>query len=105
MEYVLTATKTEAKAGSYYDKIWRLYDLTFKLNGYGRSLDEYFASHPPPVSMRPPLPSSRRRSALLRPSPLLLHPRSTAPSIRPSNLLPSPRSAGSPRSGAISVEL
>lgn len=50
MEYVLTATKTEAKAGSYYDKIWRLYDLTFKLNGYGRSLDQYFASHPPPVS-------------------------------------------------------
>jgi len=50
MEYVLTATKTEAPAGSYYDKIWRLYDLTFKLNGYGRSLDQYFASHPPPVS-------------------------------------------------------
>lgn len=50
MEYVLTATKTEARAGTYYDKIWRLYDLTFKLNGYGRSLDQYFASHPPPVS-------------------------------------------------------
>jgi len=50
MEYVLTATKTEARAGSYYDKISRLYDLTFKLNGYGRSLDQYFASHPPPVS-------------------------------------------------------
>jgi len=50
MEYVLTATKTEARAGSYYDKIWRLYDLTFKLNGYGRSLDQYFASHPPPLS-------------------------------------------------------
>ncbi len=50
MEYVLTATKTEARAGSYYDKIWRLYDLTFKLNGYGRSLDQYFASHPAPVS-------------------------------------------------------
>jgi ubiquinone/menaquinone biosynthesis C-methylase UbiE len=50
MEYVLTATKTEARAGSFYDKIWRLYDLTFKLNGYGRSLDQYFVSHPPPVS-------------------------------------------------------
>jgi len=50
MEYVLTATKPEARAGSYYDKIWRLYDLTFKLNGYGRSLDQYFAAHPPPVS-------------------------------------------------------
>src|SRR5882762_10423796 len=50
MEYVLTATKTKARAGSYYDKIWRLYDLTFKLNGYGRSLDQYFAAHPLPVS-------------------------------------------------------
>ncbi len=50
MEYALTATKTEAPAGSYYDKIAGLYDLTFKLNGYGRSLDQYFASHPLPVS-------------------------------------------------------
>jgi ubiquinone/menaquinone biosynthesis C-methylase UbiE len=50
MEYVLTATKTKARAGSYYDKIWRLYDLTFKLNGYGRSLDQYFERHPLPVS-------------------------------------------------------
>jgi ubiquinone/menaquinone biosynthesis C-methylase UbiE len=50
MEYVLTATKTEARAGSYYDRIARLYDLTFKVNGYGRSLDQYFATHPLPVS-------------------------------------------------------
>jgi ubiquinone/menaquinone biosynthesis C-methylase UbiE len=48
-EYVLTATKTEARAGSYYDRIERLYDLTFKLNGYGRSLDQYFQAHPLPV--------------------------------------------------------
>lgn len=46
MEYVLTATKNEAKAGSYYDKIARLYDLTFKLNGYGRSLDQYLELYP-----------------------------------------------------------
>jgi len=44
-EYVLT----EDKAGSYYDKIARLYDLTFKINGYGRSLDQYFEEHPLPV--------------------------------------------------------
>lgn len=44
-EYVLT----EAKAGSYYDRIVRLYDLTFKINGYGRSLDQYFEEHPLPV--------------------------------------------------------
>jgi ubiquinone/menaquinone biosynthesis C-methylase UbiE len=50
MEYALTATKTEAKAGSYYDRIARFYDLTFKVNGYGRSLDQYFANHPLPVS-------------------------------------------------------
>lgn len=50
MEYALTATKTEAPAGSYYDKIAKLYDLTFKLNGYGRSLDQYFADYPLPVS-------------------------------------------------------
>jgi ubiquinone/menaquinone biosynthesis C-methylase UbiE len=50
MEYVLTATKTDAPAGSYYDKIAAYYDLTFKLNGYGRSLDQYFANHPLPVS-------------------------------------------------------
>jgi ubiquinone/menaquinone biosynthesis C-methylase UbiE len=50
MEYALTATKNEARAGSYYDRIARLYDLTFKLNGYGRSLDQYFATHPLPVS-------------------------------------------------------
>jgi len=50
MEYALTATKTEARAGSYYDKIAHLYDLTFKLNGYGRSLDQYFETHPLPIS-------------------------------------------------------
>jgi ubiquinone/menaquinone biosynthesis C-methylase UbiE len=50
MEYVLTATKNEARAGSYYDKIAAYYDLTFKLNGYGRSLDQYLATHPLPVS-------------------------------------------------------
>src|SRR4026207_212434 len=50
MEFALTATKTEAPAGRYYDRIARLYDLTFKVNGYGRSLDQYFANHPLPVS-------------------------------------------------------
>lgn len=50
MEYVLTGTKTEARAGSYYDRIARLYDLTFRFNGYGRSLDQYFENHPLPVT-------------------------------------------------------
>ena len=50
MEYVLTDTKTEARAGSYYDRIARIYDLTFKFNRYGRSLDQYFETHPLPVT-------------------------------------------------------
>ena len=49
MEYALTATKTEARAGSYYDRIARFYELTFKINGYGRALDQYFQTHPLPV--------------------------------------------------------
>jgi ubiquinone/menaquinone biosynthesis C-methylase UbiE len=50
MEYVLTATKTKARAGSFYDKIAAIYGLTFKLNGYGRSLDQYLTEHPLPIS-------------------------------------------------------
>src|SRR5215475_7793750 len=49
-EYVLTATKTQARAGSFYDRIERVYDLTFKVNGYGKSLDKYFERHPLPVT-------------------------------------------------------
>jgi len=48
-EYVLTATKSSTRPGSFYDRIERFYDLTFKLNGYGRSLDQYFQEHPLPV--------------------------------------------------------
>ena len=48
-EYVLTATKSSTRPGSFYDRIERFYDLTFKLNGYGRSLDQYFEDHPLPV--------------------------------------------------------
>lgn len=50
MEYVLTATKDEARAGSFYDRIAAVYDLTFKLNGYGRSLDQYLSQYPLPIS-------------------------------------------------------
>ena len=48
-EYVITANKNDIRAGSFYDRIERFYDLTFKLNGYGRSLDQYFERHPLPV--------------------------------------------------------
>jgi ubiquinone/menaquinone biosynthesis C-methylase UbiE len=48
-EYALTA-KNPARAGSFYDRIARYYNLTFKVNGYGRALDQYFANHPLPLT-------------------------------------------------------
>jgi ubiquinone/menaquinone biosynthesis C-methylase UbiE len=45
----LTINKPVAEAGSFYDRIAGLYDMTFKLNGYGRSLDQYLRAHPLPV--------------------------------------------------------
>lgn len=49
-----TATKTAAAAedgaGTFYDKIANLYNLTFKFNGYGRSLHHYLRTHPIPLS-------------------------------------------------------
>jgi ubiquinone/menaquinone biosynthesis C-methylase UbiE len=42
-------TVDDNRAGSLYDRIARLYDLTFKFNGYGRSLERYFREHPVPV--------------------------------------------------------
>jgi len=38
-----------AGAGKFYDRIARLYDFTFKFNGYGRSLENYFRRHPLPL--------------------------------------------------------
>jgi ubiquinone/menaquinone biosynthesis C-methylase UbiE len=46
----LTITKPLDEAGSFYDRIAGLYDMTFKLNGYGRSLDQYLRAHPLPLS-------------------------------------------------------
>lgn len=42
-------TIDDNRAGSLYDRIARLYDLTFKFNGYGRSLERYFREHPIPL--------------------------------------------------------
>src|SRR5215210_8097036 len=46
----LTINKPVAEAGSFYDRIAGLYDMTFKLNGYGRSLAQYLRAHPLPLS-------------------------------------------------------
>lgn len=45
-----TRDATEARAGSFYDKIAGLYNLTFKFNGYGRSLHQYLRTHPIPLT-------------------------------------------------------
>lgn len=42
-------TLDDNRAGSLYDRIARLYDLTFKFNGYERSLERYFREHPVPL--------------------------------------------------------
>ncbi|MGB9181573.1 MAG: class I SAM-dependent methyltransferase [Pyrinomonadaceae bacterium] len=43
-------TNGNASAGSFYDRIAGLYNITFKFNGYGRSLDEYLRKHPLPLA-------------------------------------------------------
>ncbi|HEX8709345.1 MAG TPA: class I SAM-dependent methyltransferase [Pyrinomonadaceae bacterium] len=48
--HAIAANAAEARAGSFYDRIASLYDLTFKFNGYGRSLHHYLRSHPIPLS-------------------------------------------------------
>lgn len=41
--------KTQTSAGSFYDQIAKLYNLTFKFNGYERSLVHYLRNHPLPL--------------------------------------------------------
>ena len=45
-----TMTDQGAGAASLYDRFADLYDLTFKLNGYGRSLERYFREYPLPLT-------------------------------------------------------
>ena len=48
-QHTSITTVDDNRAGSLYDRIARLYDLTFKFNGYGRSLERYFREHPLPL--------------------------------------------------------
>ncbi len=50
MENAVPVAGAEATAGSLYDRIASLYSITFKFNGYGRSLDQYLRDHPLPLS-------------------------------------------------------
>ena len=40
---------SSARTGSFYDRISDLYSLTFKVNGYGKSLEKYFLENPIPL--------------------------------------------------------
>lgn len=44
-----TTTADNKQTGSFYDRIADLYSLTFKVNGYGRSLEKYFRDNPVPL--------------------------------------------------------
>src|SRR5215212_3965808 len=46
---LVTRSATGARAGTFYDRIANLYNLTFKFNGYGRSLRQYLRTHPIPL--------------------------------------------------------
>ena len=48
-QHAETIRNRAPSAPSIYDRFADLYDLTFKLNGYGRSLARYFSEHMPPL--------------------------------------------------------
>ncbi|HEY0406875.1 MAG TPA: class I SAM-dependent methyltransferase [Pyrinomonadaceae bacterium] len=50
MQNAITQSKPEVEAGSFYDRVASLYNLTFKFNGYGRSLEQYLRAHPLPLA-------------------------------------------------------
>jgi len=41
--------RKEKNTGSFYDRIAKVYDLSFKVNGYSRSLKNYLKKHMPPL--------------------------------------------------------
>jgi ubiquinone/menaquinone biosynthesis C-methylase UbiE len=50
VQNVTTLSKTDTSAGTFYDQIAKFYNITFKFNGYGRSLDQYLRDNPLPLS-------------------------------------------------------
>ncbi|HEX8473394.1 MAG TPA: methyltransferase domain-containing protein [Pyrinomonadaceae bacterium] len=50
MQSEATTTETAQGAETLYDRFAHLYDLTFKFNRYGRSIERYFRTHPLPLS-------------------------------------------------------
>jgi ubiquinone/menaquinone biosynthesis C-methylase UbiE len=50
-EYALTAKRPFSdRIARFYDRIAKVHNLTFKVNGYGRALDQYFEAHPLPLA-------------------------------------------------------
>lgn len=45
----MKTVEIDCGAGSFYDRIAGLYDITFKFNGYSRSLEKYLEEHLPPL--------------------------------------------------------
>lgn len=49
MHNAITETRPKIEAGSFYDRVASLYNLSFKFNGYARSLEQYLSAHPLPI--------------------------------------------------------
>lgn len=47
--YQATEIEAEGNAATLYDRFARLYNITFKFNGYGRSIERYFETNPLPL--------------------------------------------------------
>lgn len=50
MQNAITETRPKIEAGSFYDRVASLYNLSFKFNGYARSLEQYLSAHPLPIT-------------------------------------------------------
>ncbi|HEX8492634.1 MAG TPA: class I SAM-dependent methyltransferase [Pyrinomonadaceae bacterium] len=50
MHNAITETRPKIEAGSFYDRVASLYNLSFKFNGYARSLEQYLSAHPLPIA-------------------------------------------------------
>jgi ubiquinone/menaquinone biosynthesis C-methylase UbiE len=50
MQNAITETRPKIEAGSFYDRVASLYNLSFKFNGYARSLEQYLSAHPLPIA-------------------------------------------------------
>ena len=50
MQNTLSEPRGKVEAGMFYDRVAGLYNLSFKFNGYARSLEQYLSAHPLPIA-------------------------------------------------------